>query len=451
MLQRDRVLKALETLRKAAPAAETSLSPPAPTVPIEAQLNVPLVEILGGEWRETEQGLAFVKDTFFALDHLHGTLPIGAPLGAVGDTFRRAVGHADPPSVTRLGFFDTETTGLSGGSGTYIFLAGLGTFEGQRFRLRQYFLPRLDGERAMLRLLFRDIASLHALVSYNGRAYDLPLLQARRTMARMRDAESETPWEIPHFDLLRAARRLYRGRLESCSLVDVESHVLGVRREDDVPGHAIPALYFDYLRAGRASPLRSVFRHNSLDILSLAGLLASLVRLFDQAGSSALEIEPNDAVALARWYELDGDHRGAELLYRSALPRMGPNSNPQRWARASSRYAHLLKRSGARDEALAVWRSLWEQGDREAGLELAKHLEHATHDPEGALEVARAVLRHWPPGDLAGLRAVEHRIQRLTRRVATTQTHPRAVETRENCGRIVEEGAAATGGARPQE
>ena len=145
---------------------------------------------------------------------------------------------------------DVETTGLVGGTGTYVFLVGLGTFEDSAFHLRQFFLAGLGGERAMLAAVAEVLAGCRALVSFNGRWFDLPLLETRLTLSRLPALHQG----LPHLDLLYPARRLYRRRLPSCRLVSLEEALLGLEREDDIPGCAIPALYFDYVRRGEAGP-----------------------------------------------------------------------------------------------------------------------------------------------------------------------------------------------------
>jgi uncharacterized protein YprB with RNaseH-like and TPR domain len=335
-------------------------------------------------------------------------MPLRAPLEAARDAIAAALGQREPPLVSRLAFFDTETTGLSGGTGTYIFLAGLGWFEEGAFRLRQYFLPRIEDERAMLSQLSNDMARLEGgMVSYNGRAFDLPLLETRLTLSRLLDQRLD----LPHFDLLRAVRRLYRHRMPGCSLGEAESRLLGVQRQNDVPGYAIPSIYFDYIRAGRVSPLRAVFRHNALDILSLAGVLAAVAGLFARE-----DLDPEDAIAIARWWELEGEPERAEPLYRSALPRLDAERDAAAWTRAASRYAMILKRGGTRCEAVPFWSRLWAQGDLDAGLELAKHLEHESRDLAAAEAVARRLLERWPQADPAGRREVEHRLGRVRRK-----------------------------------
>ena len=368
--------------------------------------------ILHVERRETPAGPVFVRDDWYAPDHEHGALPLAAPLAADPVAVSHLLGGGEAPAVRRLAYFDIETTGLSGGTGTYIVLAGLGSFEADGFRVRQYFLGDVGHERAMLAVLADDIARFEGIVTYNGRAFDVPCLEARLTLARL-----PSPCDaLAHLDLLMAVRRLYRHRMPGCRLSDAERRLLRIERIDDIPGSMIPGLYFDYARAGRVGPLRAVFRHNAEDVLSLAGILARLARLL-----AAETLDPEDAVAVARWWERTGDEPRAMALYRDALPWLTGGDD---WPWAAARHARLCRRAGLRDEAVALWSSLWREGDAVAGLELAKHHEHHARD-FAAAEVIAAAMTTGAPHDarLPALDqgALQHRLARIRAKAARRQ------------------------------
>jgi len=423
MLKRERVLEALAELsagrsRKPRNEGQTPDGQPPDSNPpdgdppgdaprpgggmLQAHEDSPLVDILRGKWRETEYGPAFVKDIIFPLHHLHGNVQLNSVFGQQRGAIDRALCDSKSPPVSRLGFFDTETTGLSGGTGTYVFLAGLGSFAENGFHLRQYFLSSLESERAMLSVLAQDLASLEGIVTYNGRTFDMPLLETRTTLARL-----PMPWkDRPHFDLLRPVRRLYRHRLASCRLADAESHLLRVQRQGDVPGNLVPSLYFDYIRAERVGPLVSVFRHNADDFLSLVGVLTSVAALLSRDNLNA-----SDAAAVARWCEFEEEPERAAALYRSALPGL---EGEEDWSWAAGRYTRILKRAGVRKEAVPLWHRLWSQGDRGAGIEIAKYLEHEARDLPAAEEVTRTILASC--SDTERLE-VEHRLARIRRKL----------------------------------
>jgi len=372
-----------------------------------APATPPIDRILKGEWVETPDGPAFVRDEWFPLDHAHGAFPLGAPLQADRDALRHLLRSECSPDPARYAFFDIETTGLSGGTGTYIVLAGLGTFEHAApdeplaFRLRQYFLAGPQHEQAMLALLAGDLARKDAIVTYNGRAFDVPCVESRLTLARI-----PSPCrDLPHFDLLHAVRRLYGHRMPGCRLADAERRLLRIERPDDIPGSLIPALYRDYLIAGRASPLRGVFRHNAEDVLSLAGVLAAAADLLAHD-----DHDPDDAAAAARWWERAGDAGRAMKLYDSALPWLEGGED---WSWAAERHALLCKRAGDRERAAAIWWKLWAEGSFAAGLELAKHLEHYARDLLAAQQITGELLL-CPGTDVPALR---HRLDRIERRL----------------------------------
>lgn len=371
-------------------------------VAARSRLLPPIEQIFKGEWRDTPHGQAFIRDDWYPLDHRHGTSPLSAPLEAPAHALASLLGVERPPDAASLAFFDIETTGLSGGTGTYIVLAGLGSYEDGAFRLRQYFLADVGQERAMLGLMAADLARFDGIVTYNGRAFDVPCVETRMALARLR-------WparDLAHFDLLHPVRRLYKHRMRDCRLAEAERVLLRIERPDDTPGWLIPSLYFDYVRAGRAAPLRGVFRHNAEDVLSLTGVLAALARIV-----ASDELEPDDAVSAARWWEAAGASERAARLYQSALPWLegGPD-----WAWAASRHAALCKRAGARGEAAPLWRALWVEGDRAAGLELAKHFEHHERDLPAALEVTGRLIA----SAAADREALALRLARIERKIA---------------------------------
>jgi uncharacterized protein len=402
----ERTSAALRDRLRAVIAQRPALRPQAPPLPREMP---PIAQILRGGWHETAHGPVFVRDEWYPLDHLHGALPLGAALGAAPEALRLLLGAEAAPHPSRLAFFDIETTGLAGGTGTYVVLAGLGTYETASpgeppaFRMRQYFLADLAHERAMLALLAADVARFEGLVTYNGRAFDVPFVETRMILARL-----ASPYgALAHFDLLHPVRRLYKHRMPGCRLAEAERRLLKLERADDVSGSLIPQLYFDYLRAGRASPLRGVFRHNAEDVLSLVGVLASIASLLSSDG-----IDPEDAVAVARWWERVGEADRAARLYRGALPWLEGGAD---WPWAAARHAGLCKRGGDRAEAARLWRDLWRDGDRTAGLELAKHLEHHARDLTAASEVTDALLIRAVGGERI---ALEHRLARIARKHA---------------------------------
>jgi len=328
-------------------------------------------------------------------------------------------GAADGVDLRRAAFIDTETTGLAGGTGTYAFLVGIGYYTDDAFRVRQFFMRDVVEERALLHLVGETLDGFRAVVSFNGRAFDLPLLATRFTLARMAPRLAD----VPHLDLLFPARRLWRRRLTSCALSSLEANVLGVAREDaDVPGWLIPGLYFDYLRTGDARPMKRIFYHNAQDILSLVTLAARLCAALADPLSEEGDLSGSDLHSLGRWYERLSMSQRAEQAYQAALTRSLPAGVRDAVRRDLSL---LLKRQGRRDEAAAIWHELIQDGHDHktwACVELAKYYEWALRDYPAAAQVTRLAVdisQSAPTGSRGQLELHElhHRLARLERKM----------------------------------
>ncbi len=378
--------------------ADGPIAPPVPSAAVSPSSPPPATAhgpeaLLPGRVCETPYGCCYVAEWHYPLAHRHGHAALGTVLdvapveGAVLLTRsveeRAALVRVDP---RRLVYLDTETTGLAGGTGTYAFLVGVGRFTGDEFVVRQLFMRELGEERALLHLLAEELCECDVLVTYNGKAFDWPLLETRYALARR--AGPRRPRDpAAHVDLLFTARRLWRGRLESCSLGQVEHHLLGVRRADDTPGWLIPQFYFAYLRSRDARPLAGVFRHNTLDILSLARLLGHVARM----GSAVhADVAADELLALGRCYEEAGDAARALACFEAAFVGVGPLRAEHRLAvvrEARLRAGALLKRMRRSADAVGHWQALVAAGpvgsaalDVRPFEELAKHYEHVVRD-----------------------------------------------------------------------
>lgn len=219
---------------------------------------------------EPSRGGAVARTSSFAREHEHGAAALAAGL-----TFDRALMAASSRDerfaqidLERAVFLDTETSGLAGGTGTYVFLVGLGTFDDGRFDVWQGFLSDPRDERALLAETAERIAAAPAIVSFFGKSFD-----RHRLEDKMRVHGLVPPFaHVPHLDLYWPLRRAHQGRFENCRLKTLERELAGVARADDLPGSFAPAAWFDFL-AGRPHRLEGVFRHNLEDVLSLVALL----------------------------------------------------------------------------------------------------------------------------------------------------------------------------------
>ncbi len=289
-------------------------------------------------------------------------------------------------------FIDTETTGLSGGAGTCAFLIGVGYFEGQSFQLHQYFMNDFNEEAELFAELNRMVADFELIVSYNGKSYDIPLLNSRNTYLREKSPYSH----LQHFDLLHAVRRLWGKRLTDCSLQTAEGAVLGVERSGDIPGYLIPHRYFQYLRDRQFEPMRPILYHNRQDILSMVALCVVILELFErQAGGN---LASADIVPVAKILERAGRYADANRLYHGHLEQ-------------NSHQKEMLFRMAFNHKKLENWRAAaqaWHDSLKTGRyhplpyIELAKHYEHRVKDLARAQDLVVTALSEIETLDALG-------------------------------------------------
>lgn len=380
-------------------------------------------EILGGRRVSTRFGECLAIDRRYESDRWHGEIQIGeCELEDVG-----SLKVLDPAlnvqGAPRTVFIDLETTGLSGGAGTLAFLVGCGYFDLGAFQVRQFLLPSHAAERALLAAVadFFDDADL--IVTYNGKTFDVPVMETRWSFHRM-----ELPLDgVPHFDMLHPARRLWKNRLADgyedagCRLSTLERILFDVQRVGDVPGFDIPQRFFGFVRSGDPRPLEPVLEHNRIDLVSLAAVTARAVRL-TQDGHDACR-DCAEALALGRVFERAERFDRAEACYRRAA------ASPEAPVRAEALYrlAVRVRRARRFEDAAALWRELVDLSEpryrrrgplgdlRKVAIEaLAIHHEHRAKDLAGARELALAFLDEVSgPAD-----KVRYRIARLERKLA---------------------------------
>lgn len=424
-------LRRLGVVKGARRLKRMSEQPPSPPEGEEAAREIPaatdddappqpLEQLLPGlSLTETAEGHCYVLDRVYSLDHRHGTAPLRAlldfsPSAAACFCGDERLGSAQPGSGPDFGdflFLDTETTGLSG-AGTLAFMVGVASFEDGAFVVRQFFLRDHGDEPAMLLLLEELLQEKAGLITFNGRSFDLPLLEGRFVINRM----SAGLVDRPHVDLLPPARRLWRYRFQSCALSSLEQNLLGVQRsEEDVPGWLIPSLYHQYLRTGDGRLLESVFYHNRLDILSMVSLATCVLRQFEapQAGD-----HPMDLLGLGRWQQDLGMTAEAEQTLRMAAD---PALPTDLYHEALMRLGALLKRNERRDEAVEMWQQVacTSFEDVAAHVELAKYYEwHDVNLPLAHTWTERALDLIEGRQASTVREELEHRLARLGRKLA---------------------------------
>ncbi|HET7619683.1 MAG TPA: ribonuclease H-like domain-containing protein [Vicinamibacterales bacterium] len=400
-----------------------------------------VAHVLGGRVATNAFGRALVIDRRYESDRRHGRLWIGDCELADAEPLRILDGSLRDPdgAGSRILFVDLETTGLSGGAGTVAFLVGCAWFDMGALQVRQFLLTSYAAERALLCAAAECLDEAALLVTYNGKTFDVPVMETRWMFHRM-----EMPLEgVRHFDMLHVARRLWRERARAddpdggCRLSTLERLLFDVRRVGDVPGMDIPARYFRFLRSGDARPLEPILEHNRLDLMSLAAVAAHAARLVEQG--SALCRDAAEALALGRVYDRGGRATNAIECYERAAA----EGSTEVRAEALYRLAVRLRRDRRFDEAANVWRQLLDVRPARgrsgrlltelrhvAAEALAIHHEHRARDYAGARELALLALEEANNGelDLVKVRtktdATRRRLARLERKLAANDnTH----------------------------
>ena len=283
-------------------------------------------------------------------------------------------------------FLDTETTGIMGGSGTYAFMVGIAWWDAGGLEVEQFFMRDHSEEHALLVTLAERMAERRVLVTFNGKSFDWPLLETRYRMTRT----LRPPVPRAHLDFLHPARNLWRLRIGSVRLQELERHVLGWKRGADVASEFIPEIYFDFLRGGPPEPLVQIFLHNQMDLRGLAALSSRIVSLLaepDRQGKDGFEL-----FGLSRMCERRGEAGRARKHYEQSLAAAELPPETDRVARRS--LARLAKREGDLSRACDLWEGML--GSSREGFEayeqLAIYYERHIREPQRAASISRDAL-----------------------------------------------------------
>lgn len=282
-------------------------------------------------------------------------------------------------------FVDCETTGLAGGAGTVAFLIAVGQLAGEHFVVDQYFLPDLSDEAGVLDEIAGRFETASALVTYNGSAFDLPLIEGRFNFWRLDPVFRE----LPHLDLLFPTRAIFKSRIQSCSLSNVEQQLLRIARIEDLPGSQVPEVYFEYLRNGFSPRMHAVFEHNRLDVVSLF-VYALWLDQRTHPDQPSLEY-PDDLRSLARYWYRHRHHVPALRALDEAEARV---LAPEERAAVYRLRGHILKRARDFETAHEEWQKAAASSPNDYSIaeELAKHLEHRRRDYAEALRIVDQAL-----------------------------------------------------------
>jgi uncharacterized protein len=383
-------------------------------VTVTRRTAIPLEDIVAGEEARMPYGNFFLSRGTLNADDAHGHWRICEFAQPNMKAAAFLVGHQALEGASIAGglFLDTETTGLAGGTGTFPFLIGLGWFEAGAFITCQLFARDFSEERAMLMYLSELASTKQFLVTFNGKAFDLNLLTARFILNRCQDTLSV----MPHIDLLHPSRRIFSHRLGNTRLSTIEMHILGVERDGDVPGFEIPERYFDWLRQHDGRLLEDVFRHNRLDIVSMAALLKYLADLIE--GSQEMDRSHHgDLFKLAGLIHDRGDLQRAERLFEALVM-----SHNQEVAMNARRALSLIyKKTHCWEDAAKLWQHLLASTPHKtfAAEELAKFYEHHARECGKALEIVRELLDNGAHLDAAAHASLKHRLQRLLHKTSS--------------------------------
>lgn len=378
----------------------------------KSEVLLPIEKVISGQYHPTIFGDVFISEKQYPADYKHGIIEFSTKidLSTLISWSRIPLDSATP--IEEFVFLDTETSGLTGGMGTLVFLVGLGYWKKDHYHLSQLFLREPDEESAFLTALEEYLTPFKVLVTYNGKSFDAPLLNNRFVMNGFQSPIKKKY----HIDLLSLTRRIWRNRLDDRSLGNLEHEILSLTRSaDEIPGWMIPQIYFEYLQTLNASPLQGVFYHNQIDILSLSALFVHLAQLLKNP-LIAENPQSLDLIAIARLYEELSDYTRAVQLYEASLDIGLPTHF---FIQTLYRFANLHRRNGKLSEALELWLKAAEYDEVDACIEIAKFYEHKQKGYSQAIKWTELGLRNLEqspmPRYLKKKRRVEleHRKQRL--------------------------------------
>ncbi len=384
-------------------------------LPPPAKKKIPIESLVPGREFDTIFGTIFSSSHQYSDQHQHGTAPLKpfTPYEVLCEWAQaKDLAQSD---ISEFVFLDTETTGLSGGTGTIPFMIGAARFSGDQFVLEQFFLRNPSEEKAQLAALTKFVDGANAVVSYNGKSFDLPIINTRYILNRLSNPFDE----MGHIDLLHITRRVWKRRLKQCNLGNIEKEILSFfRTDEDIPGYLVPEFYRNYILNGDPSQIAKIFYHNEVDVVSLSALFTTLAAMLEDPTSDKIS-HTQDIYSIGRLMESLDREVMAERLYASEH---FLSSNDQDRILSLLSRARIFKRNKNYSEALPLWQQAHELGSTEATLELAKYYEHSVKDHEQALEFTDILLDqakrnpslHASEGTLS---KIQHRRNRLQQKI----------------------------------
>jgi hypothetical protein len=330
-----------------------------------------------------------VFENSYALGSRYGQIPISMGLQVPGPilSFLSREGEFAELDLSSAVFLDLETTGLVGGTGTVPFLVGLAYYRDEQFKVTQFFLNEMAEEDRLIRELSQFIQDMgfKSIITYNGKAFDMPLVETRFALHR-------TPCPLrglPHLDFLFSARSLWKHKYDSCRLSHLAQQIVQAERSEDIPGAEIPLRYFQYIRSGDFSLIDPILYHNQEDLLSLLGVVVAGAVLVERNREAAEkgEGDPMDLYGVAKLFERAGDTaRSAALLEQALAGGRGLSAEVSLVAR--KKLSHHFKKNKDWDKALPFWQEMAAGDEVDCFRELAMYFEHTAKDYGEAIRVA---------------------------------------------------------------
>jgi uncharacterized protein YprB with RNaseH-like and TPR domain len=360
-----------------------------------------------------------VFENSYMLGACYGQIPISMGLQIPGNIlgFLSSSGEFEGLDLSTAVFLDLETTGLAGGTGTVPFLVGLAYYRDERFKVTQFFLNEMAEEDRLVRELAQFVRDMgfKSIVTYNGKAFDMPLVETRFALHR-------TPCPLrglPHLDFLFSARSLWKHKYDSCRLFNLAQQIVQAERSEDIPGAEIPLRYFQYIRSGDFSLIDPILYHNQEDLLSLLGVVVAGAVLVERHREAAErgEADAMDLYGVARLFEKAGDTTtSAALLEKALIGGRGLTAEVSHHAR--KKLSHHFKKNKDWDKALSFWQEMATGEEVDCFRELSMYFEHTAKDYGEAIRVAMEGLALSKGKSLAAENDFEKRIARIKGKMA---------------------------------
>lgn len=379
-------------------------------------------DVVDGRFEKSHFGKTFTVETKYPSPYFHGQQPLIPPTSFQTIWKWAKYQDADLPGISNVCFLDTETSGLAGGTGTFVFMIGIGAFDKEGFTVTQLFMRDPSEEQAFLAVLSRLTSGYSTIVTYNGKSFDIPMLRSRHV-------QNHFPFEMAdwyHVDLLHLVRQVWRYSQESRTLKDMEVNVLNFQRaQEEVPGWLVPQLYFDYLQSKDPESMAGVFYHNAIDIVSLAALFSATAQLLEYPFDPiSVPKHEADLIALARIHENISSPQLAARLYASGIKGGLPVDLE---LTAVMRYADFCKHNGHSEEAILLWEKAVKMGCLDGCIELAKYHEHQSCDLALAYQFTETAISLLPDSQLFSIRKLRseiiHRQNRLMKKINKNSTN----------------------------